>query len=400
MKKIIIILLLNIILVADVKFNNFNELRYSYISGSTDYESTHLKHNTDDFLTINRDNSSGSIISFDTFNDMSFNDITVKSDISYYNFDTSYEHSRNKFIQSDGYFELSELTFNYYNGSNTYTVGILPLKDGAFSEYAFLGNKKSDALFTLYNITTQGIFITHRHNNHKITLGYGERDMIDTGEYRYNDTKKNSDMVYIFFNNIISDKEKIVINYSHSNEILGANNPYTNKETISELGTSDLFGLGYSYDDRDTSGNLFYSIVGISHNDWDSTALSPIGVPFSNEAYHFGKSSHTGKSILLGYKYNFYNSFIKRESNFGAEIFKTEKYWMSFNSGQPYSAYGYGKLGTNYHIYTGIEITPQILVKLRYCESDIDYSKKYVSNEVYETDKTQKLIILNLTWLF
>jgi hypothetical protein len=373
-----------------VELKNFNKLEFMYGSSS----GTVLGNDIE---------AEGHRIILNTYNDIIFNKyVTINSTINYTSRSEIYSRSYNKIRPAENYFEISELDLNIFiTPDDIISVGNFSFKNGVFSEHSTAGLKLSDALMTFYYINMTGVFYTHYINeNHKIQFGYGARidDIYQLPEDRYENSRNGSDIGYLFTKSVI-DKHTFRINASVSNIIY---EKIYDEETLESLGNLYFAGVGYQYDDRDTSGMVYYGIAGVSVTDFDGTEISPTGTALEGPGINFSdEGKRTGYSVLVGAKKDFDANIFRLDSYFGAEYFYASKHWISYATDlENINAYSWGNLGNTFKVYTGIYVTPKIKLGVTGRYEQIDYAKLSGGNSVTPIDDESFRYCIRLDILF
>jgi len=347
-------------------------------------------------------NKQGYFIYINSFNDVYFNQyFFITSTLNYTKHTELYSRAYNKIIQNESYVELSELVINLkLTKDDILSTGIISFKNGVFSEHSRIGLKQSDALMTLYYLNMNGIFYTHYINrDNKIQIGYGKRidKLYALPEDRYEHSREGSSVMYLFTSHKFN-KHTIKLNVSTSNIMY--KKVYSNN--VEKLGRLNIAGLGYQYDDRDDTGNLFYSIFGVSQTKFDSRKISPTGTALSGPGFKFSEEkSKIGYSILLGMKKDFDAIIFKKDVYVGIEYFHASKKWVSYTTDtQTVGYYSWGHLGNFYKLYTGINITPKLKLGVAFHIEQYNYSKISGGNNYKKIDDKAEQLHFRLDILF
>ena len=346
------------------------------------------------------DTSAKYYLSFNTYNDFVFNDsFSITSTLNFTSMAGGYSRTRQEYVNSQSYFEVSELAMNYnITPGDIVSLGIFSFKAGAFSEHTKIGMKQSDALMTLYYMNLAGIFYTrHFDDSSKLQIGYASRRYSELiPEDRYDTSRTGSDIMFVFTTNTFG-RNTIKFNLSTSqlyHESLISQKP-------KKVGDLIVSGIGYEFDNRDDNGVLIYSILGVSSTLIDGRVL------VGNKQYIDDKVSFTdedqriGYSYLLGAKKDFDNPLFNFDMFIGSEIFYASKYWASYVSDHSNAdEYAYSDLGTSLKLYLGGNITPKCKVSIHYKHVNFDYSKKIGGNSIKEINDTDNKLYLRLDLLF
>lgn len=344
---------------------------------------------------------SGYNIHLTTYNDYYWDRFFVTSALSFSAFTKKYSRTYNKPAPDQHFVEISEASVNYkFTDNDIGTIGILSFKKGAFSEYTKSGLRQAEGLMTLYYLNMPGIFYTKYINDYKIQIGYAAHTSCDLiAKNRYEHSQEGSDIAFLFASKTYN-KQTIKVNISHAKIMYNTVQSFAKKD-IEELGILDNIGIGYVYDDRDQTGNLFYTIAAVSQTKFDGTALTnntPIeapGVKLSKE------DARIGYSLLLGVKKDIDGFIGTKEGFIGSEIFYASKYWVSLVTDEvSTNEYAWGDIGTSYKVYTGISLSPKIKTSINYRYSNFDYQKLKGGNSVQAVDTHEHTVYIRLDYLF
>ena len=374
MKYLLLFIIFFNLYAIDIK--NFNKFKSCYGN----------ENRTTDNKTFNND---GYLIEFDTYTDITFNDyISINNTLNFTKHSNIQSKTFGETLKSQHFFEISELIFNVYlTPSNIFSIGIFSFKNGAFSEHSGSGIRMSDALTTIYYLNMTGTFFTHHiDENNKIQIGYGKRidDIYKLPEDRYDDTRNGSDISYLFITNKFK-KHNIIFNASTSNIIY---EKISNNKELRNFGKMLVTGVGYQYDDLDTSGIIYYGILAGSVSDFDGTVLTPDDKEFINNNYKFSdEGQQFGYSSLFGIKKEIDSGIFNLDSFIGIEYFYSSPYWISYSvDSLNIDGYGWGNNGNIYKFYAGVNITPKIKLGFVGRYEDLNSVKIPGGNSVKESD--------------
>ncbi len=318
-------------------------------------------------------------------------------------------HENFKFTISQGYFQSSEMYNNlftskvepmqfYYinelsleyifNNNFAITAGVLPFKNGTFHEYSFTGDVNGNSLILAGYQNVNGIFGTYKYGDFKHSIGYAKKDWVINSEYNLKDS--NSEVLVsngheydyegsgglFYIGKYKKDKHTVEVN-------LFDIDIYLDKKKVTD---TVLGGAGYSYDDSEYSGNIFYTIFMYSRSTGDSSVLNN-GQSMIGHGYHFGKIDTSGHQYLLGYKHIHDSLWLKKDVTFNLEYVRTEDGYLSMNVGKPFAAYSSGSLGDTWNASIGLQYNQDLQFKLRYCLYR-NNGEKVATGGVAETTKT------------
>ena len=308
-------------------------------------------------------------------NDMVYGNNKLSISPGYFLVDTPVYNSVNKKkipILNALYF--NELYYSYKYKNFIFSIGLFPFRKGSFYEYSFNDVRAGIGLYTLTDVTLQGIVGTYINGTNITQIGHVGFDSYFKSFKDFN--KGDSD---ITFDSYKDSGMNFLINkctYGKWYTELQLSFMYQYVNGVRILDT-DNYALGISYDDRLDTGRTYYSIIAHSRTSGDNTALSPFKVPYDDKQYHFGKVKTSGYHMLVGVKQDIDNFIYKKDLVFGAEYLYQSAGYHSLTVGRPLSPSSYGDIGDTYSTYIGIRIDKSNLIKLRYY--------KY-----YQSDKTIK----------
>jgi len=390
--KLIIMLILSIQLFA-MSFKNYEMVEI--VTGS---ESSIVENN--------KETKYGTSFLINSYNDIIFNKhFTLNSTLNFTKFPTIYSRTYNSIVLKKQFFELSELVLNYHiTSNNILSAGLFSFKYGAFSEFTRIGVAQTDSLSTLYYLNLTGLFYTNYYNGFKTQIGYGLRNKkFKLPEDRYDSAKTGSDIIFLFLSKKIN-KSSFKLNFGSSKITTEKMTlPFQqNTHKLVNIGRLNIGGLGYEYDDREDTGNLYYGILGISETHFNGVKASPINQPLKLPGVFLSnEGKKTGYSLLLGYKKQFDTQLFNKDLYSGIEYFHASKYWMSYTSDK-YNVgyYSWGNLGDSYKFYTGVELNPKSKIGIYIQHEHFQYRKLKGGNSVEKIDDYDRRIYLRLDFLF
>lgn len=305
--------------------------------------------------------------------DKEFDRAKISVSQGYFKTSKMYNSTHSAIMNPIEVYYINELSLTYLLVDNlTVTVGALPFKNGTFSEYSFANDKNGNGLLLADSQILEGAFLSYKRGDLITSLGYVEKNMFFENEYNLIEPGES------IFNKNLSKDKKDYYDYTKSGGVFLISKYEKGKHRLElnlfnanivldkkKLGTMDLEGIGYSYDDTEYSGNLFYGVFMYSHLNGDSSVFNN-GVTVSTPDVYFGKVKSQGSQFLLGYKYTFDLDFMKKEMSFDTEYARTNNGYVSFNMGTPFSGYGYGAVGDTYNSVITLMYDKNLQFKLRY----------------------------------
>ncbi len=336
--------------------------------------------------------------SVNSYNDFIFDGFSITSTLNFTTRSSGYSRIYHEVIGESYFFEVSELAFNYsLTDEDIVSLGVFSLKNGQFSEHTKIGMEQTDSLMTLYYLNLAGAFYTRHFENSKVQFGYAAKTNLGLlSNDRYDTSTAGSDITFLFTTTKIN-KHKLVFNISTSQLYHETNNQESKK-----LGDLAISGIGYEYNDLGETGNLLYSIFGLSKTHIDSLPFSPTGKPYVNDSVSLtAEPERFGYSLLLGAKRE-YDSFIFSKDIFtGIEYFYASKYWASYVTDRASAdEYTFGDLGHSFKIYSGIDITPKFKISMHYRHTQVNYNKKIGSNVPIVVDNQENKFYIRTDILF
>ena len=263
---------------------------------------------------------------------------------------------------------INELSYEKVIFDNlSITGGVLPFKNGTFQEHSFTGDISGNGLMLSGYQNVNGLFLSYKYKNFLNIIGYSVKDLLIQTEYNLNGSSpvvttssgsydyKGSGGVFLI-SKYNEGKHTVELNYFNVDIQINDN----------KLVNNSLYGIGYSWDDTEYTGNLFYGILMYSRVKGNSKSLND-GNEYIRDDIHFGPINTTGYQYLLGYKYIHDLDWFKREVFFNVEYVKTEPGFLSLSVGKPFSAYSSGALGVIYNFSVGVNYDKHLTFKGRYC---------------------------------
>jgi len=400
LKKLISILLLTISLVAGDK----NYKISGYVDLSTIECNLHMKDDSK-----SRDNNSIKRLDMVLNYDRYFGNSKFTFSQGYFKSTAIYNNLFGDVIVPIKMYYINELSYETRIMDNlSLTVGTIPFRNGSFNEYSFVGDVYGNGLMLTGYQTLNGLFLTYKYKDFTTTVGYGEKNLLIKSEYNLNGDggylkTYHSPTAYDYTG---SNGMFFISKYNHGKHRVEFNyfdiDIYINKKY---LANTKLAGVGYSWGDSEYSGNLFYGIIMGSSTNGNSNVLNN-GVTYINGPYHFGKIETSGYQYLLGYKYTFDSSLIKRDVYFGTEYVKTSRGYNNLTVGKPFDPYGYGSIGNIYNFTLGLMYDKNLTFKFRYCKlvkDDVDIAIGGVSETVPQGENSstgQDSTVIEVTYKF
>lgn len=415
MKKIILILLINLLYADNYEFdnisiNNKNKITY-YNQSITLSDNSSNSNSLKDTITRKE---------LKTYNNINIDDnIKISSTIGYY--------ANSKYVNKDkdlGEVWLSEdrsnifieklyaqfKLYEYNDWKLSFAYGIIPLTGGNIKKFSTQDEIQGNGLFTLIDLNLQGGFIilSNENNIFKVGKNYWKKDNWQHDE-KLIEANNNTDGTFIFYE-YHNDKHTIELDY------IDANVQYKGYK----MADAQMYGLGYSYDDSIENNTIYYGILGYSV--WDSSMMDVLNsgvfgsttnsIKWANknmsQYYDFNNGKKDGASLLLGLKY--YTEIMTKETDIGFEYFCTSKEYSSFNNGSLfYNDYGFWRRrGTDiYTIYADLKITKNLIASIKTSFVKNGYTAKNgsiagvtdtpLTNNFY---KTEKNILLKISYEF
>lgn len=263
---------------------------------------------------------------------------------------------------------INELYGSYrLNDHVTMSAGLFPYRKGKFYEHSFNGNRVGMGIYTITDVTLQGWILTHETGDHRVSIGSVGFERFFKSFKDFNEG--DGSLTYSSY----KDSGKDFIRYEYDNGAyyfnLGYSDIYQYVNDVKVIDT-DLITVAGSYDDEINTGRLYYFIMSYSNSRGDTSSLSPVGMPFSNNDAHFDKFKTTGHYWLVGVKQELDAALFKKDVVLGAEVSYRSPGYHSLISGMPISPHAYADIGYTYNIHAGIRIDKKNLVKLRYFIND------------------------------
>lgn len=317
-------------------------------------------------------------VSFDTYNDLYFDNFYIKTGVNYYQYNDVYNTMSDSQVKADSHVTLTEATLNIEDDKNTLTVGIVPLYNGTINKFQSLDFSKSDSLPYLYNSIVQGVFYTRNEEDLRITLGRAYYEKFTVNEIKMYDKMdagtRGSDSNYVFIN-YSNNENQIIFNYSKTNW----------KYFEEDLYKQNLFGLTYIRDELKHNGNLFYTGIGYQKGQGNNYPIvKDLFLSLGNNTDYTNNVLNTQDMYVGDFKTSgyFYVAGFRKEFDIYTkehfllfEYFKTYSNWLSQNSGEPLNFWGTGRLGRQSRVVFGHYINSNLLLKAMYCKmnAELDY---------------------------
>lgn len=384
MNKLVIILLL----IINVSANNLEH----YISGNIEYS----------YIIDNTNNANQLDVKVN--NDILYGRHGLSFSPGFYMYDNdSYNSIVKEDVSKIRAIYLNELYYTYYTCNKLkFSVGNFPFRKGSFYEYSFNNNRERIGLYSITDITLQGIIATYANDKHTIQIGSVGFEKYFTSYKDYDkgngnitfDSYKDSGMnfgIYKYKDNKLYLELQLMDIYQYLNgvKIIDTNNA----------------AVGISFNDEKNTGRTYYTILSYSSSTGDTSSLSPIGSSFSTDIYHFDKFKSSGYYYLIGIKQELDNVLFNSDIVLGAELSYRSPGYHSLLAGRPISPHSYGDIGYFANIYAGIRINKNNMFKIRYFHYDNNgLSTKYglstESTSSFITDKDDKYDAIILQWYY
>jgi hypothetical protein len=321
-------------------------------------------------------------ICIDSYNDYYFTkNFSFLSSLNFFYLGNSvYNETIDKTVPANNYLTITEARLRYNDSyNNTYTVGILPMFKGIAYKYDTFDFTRNDGSHYMSSLILQGGSITHKFDGDNplfITLGFGYYEKIHINNIElHNKRLRGSDGSFLYVKKIFNIDEYSKLIYH--GEITKINYRYDGTKGFDQI----LTGNTLTYMDE---SNTVWGFWGHQRGEGDNTFLIrealniPSSVPdqalYTNTPNTFvGPYTTTGDAIALGYKRSF--DIGTTENFILGEYYKTFGEWVTPNSGEPFSIYGLGRLGTQYKISIGHFFDSNLLFRLSYI--DLHLEKDY-----------------------
>lgn len=266
-----------------------------------------------------------------------------------------YNDGSKQFINELTMLKINELYITSYLTENYHiSVGLFPFNKGSFYEHNFNGKKTGTSVYTLTDLTMQGVIDTYIKDDQRVQLGsvYYDKFMVshyDLNNESYLDRYQDSSIDFISYR-LIEDNIHKELLFTNTKQQLDGN-------VIMDTYTSTV---ALSYDDEEYSGIVYYGIATKSYTDVDGS------VTIDNK-----DTKVDGHSLLLGIKKEADRLlFGKYDMTFGIEYLKRSTGYHSLLIGKPLSYQSYSDVGDNIYITTGVRFTSNLLFKIKYYRYD------------------------------
>lgn len=323
-----------------------------------------------------------------------------------------------------------EKEFRTENTISTIGVGIPPFSDGWPNEYRTHNIPRGTGMAPLVQMSRESIYYTNNFtnltsfDNAKFMISYGSiMDIIPTNK-DYQNEKYLGSYGTIAYLEIEEDKNKYKLMYQHDTiKFYNASSLDASDHKSWKLGTTDIIGIGYAFDNLDDSGNIFYNIFSASYHkpDREMTEIQTLIRECAGRRINRGEfgdgiyneladtSDSYGWSNLIGFKQEFDNVIFNKTMYLGAEWFTTSKDWFTEATDTPNSTlYNLYTKGNVYTVYSGIYFQPNMSLNISYSRVEnkwvnemgsvnVGYS---VENTVRDAYKNNNIVQIQYVWDF
>lgn len=288
---------------------------------------------------------------------------------SYFFSDPIYNNIIKQMVPERNYFYLTEAYVRLdIDNDNYLTLGVINFSKGSFYEYSFNGLKEGNGLFNIIDLNLQGFLWSRKLTSTSyFSLGYLTEDKwIET------DTE-DTDYVLPNFRNF-DNSEMLTFIYKNR---LGRNyfefNFFGTKSTLlgKHVLDNDLMAFGYSYNNEDITGEVYYFVLAFSRTYGTTEILEETP---TDPRIELGFVNDSGYSLFFGYKKELDRLIFNRDNMIGVEIQYQSDNFYSLNRGKPNSMYGYGNNGLTINAHAGVRYNRNTLFKIRYCYFNKDNS--------------------------